>query len=181
MKVSPANMDDDGDLIIRKAKKEDLKKLVEVYSSAYRRIQKYAYKSKNKIISYLEWLYREEPEGFLVAEEKDRIIGFASFHTNRKEPFKKGKTGELQEIAVKENYQGRGVGKILFKKVLEYARRRGCKSISLWVGEENWPARSWYERMGFREKGGWGEWIRMVKKLSSPEIEEMNKDVRENF
>jgi len=155
-------MDDDGDLIIRKAKKEDLKKLVEVYSSAYRRIQKYAYKSKNKIISYLEWLYREEPEGFLVAEEKDRIIGFASFHT-------------------KENYQGRGVGKILFKRVLEYARRRGCKSISLWVGEENWPARSWYERMGFREKGGWGEWIRMVKKLSSPEIEKMNKDVRENF
>ena len=174
-------MEDNRDLIIRRVKKEELDKLVEVYTSAYRKMKRYAYTKEKKIREYLEWLYQEEPEGFLVAEREEKLTGFACIHTGWKNRLEEGKTGELHEIVVTEELQGKGIGKKLFKMVLKYAREKGCKFISLWVGEENWPARSWYTRLGFKEKGGWGEWVRMKKDLFFPESKEVNENKRKSF
>jgi len=66
-------------------------------------------------------------------------------------------------------------------KALEYVREKGCKSVSLWVGEDNWLARSWYLKLGFQEKGNWGEWIRMKKDLWVPVIKEVDKNKGEKL
>jgi len=163
------------DLLIRRVKKEELQTLIKVYQSAYKKVEKYAYRSENKIRSYLEWLYTKEPEGFWIAEKEGRITGFACIHTSW-EDYRWGRTGELHEIAVQEELQGKGIGKKLFNTVLRYAREKRCRFLSLWVGEENWPARSWYQKLGFKEKGGWGEWVRMRKELSLPKIEKTDKN-----
>jgi len=167
-------MGDGEDLVIRQIKKEELWDLIEVYQSAYKRLGKYAYRSKGKIKAYLEWLYEGEVEGLWVVEKESRIIGFACIHTNWHD-YRWGRTGELHEIAMREEFQGMGMGKMLFEKITEYARKKGCNFLSLWVGEENWLARSWYQKLGFKEMGGWGEWIRMRKELSPPKTKQANK------
>lgn len=173
-------MRNEEDILIRRGKEEELQKLIEVYQSSYRRMERYAYKSKKKIERYLKWLYEGDPEGFWVAEKKDKLIGFASIHSEW-EDYRWGRTGELHEIAVREEFQGKGIGKRLFEKALRYARERRCKFMSLWVGEENFLARSWYERLGFEEKGKWGEWVRMRMSLPSPGVEKTDKDKGKKF
>lgn len=173
---------DDGedDVLIRQTKQEELQDLVQVYQSAYKRMGKYAYRSERKIKSYLKWLYQGDPEGFWVAEKNGKLIGFVSLHS-KWEDSRGGRTGELHEIAVQEEFQGEGVGKKLFDRAVRYAKEKGCGALSLWVGEENWLARSWYQRLGFKEKGGWGEWIRMRKNLFFPDVEKMNKNARKSL
>jgi len=172
-------MDDEGDILIRQIKEEELQDLVQVYQSAYQRMGKYAYRSKEKVKGYLRWLYRGDPEGFWVAEKEGKLIGFVSIHSEW-EDWRWGRTGELHELAVEKIFQGKGVGKKLFARALRYARERGCRTLSLWVGEENWLARNWYQKLGFKEKGSWGDWVRMKKNLSFPEVEEMDEDTGKN-
>ena len=171
-------MDDEDDILIKRIHKKELPNLVSVYQSAYQRLQKYAYRSERKIKSYLEWLYEGDPEGFFVAEKENMLIGFVSIHSDWKD-WRWGRTGELHELAVKIEFQGKGIGKKLFLTALNYAKEKGCKIISLWVGEENWLARSWYQKLGFKERGSWGEWVRMS--LSFPIVEKMNKNTRKNI
>lgn len=158
-------MDEEGNLRIRQIRENELQSLVLIYKSAYQHMRKYAYTSEEKIRDYLEWLYRGDPGGFWVAEKENRLIGFVCLH-NGWEDWRWGRTGELHELAVDRIFQGKGVGKSLFIKAMRYAKEKGCKTVSLWVGEENWLARSWYQKLGFKEKGSWGEWIRMRKDLS---------------
>jgi len=173
-------MQNEEDILLRRGREEELHKLIEVYQSSYRRIKKYAYNTKRKIKGYLKWLYRGDPEGFWVAEKKDELIGFVSIHSKWKDS-RWGRTGELHEIAVREEFQRKGIGKRLLRIALRYARKRGCRFVSLWVGEENFLARSWYERLGFEEKGKWGEWVRMRMSLSLPGVEQTDKDKGKKF
>jgi len=165
-------MEDEDNILIRRAKKGELLILQEVYQSAYQKLEKYAYTTPGKIKNYLKWLYSKEPEGFFVAEKEGKTVGFISIHTNWQN-WKLGRTGEIHELAVRREFQGKGIGKKLFLKACQYAKKKGCRTLSLWVGEENWYARSWYEKLGFKKKGGWGEWIRMV--LEVKPVEETGK------
>lgn len=58
------------------------------------------------------------------------------------------------------------VGRRLIETAIAYARRRGRRYVSLWVGERNWHARRWYRSLGFEECGvQFGEWVRMIKPI----------------
>ncbi|MCS7225120.1 MAG: GNAT family N-acetyltransferase [Armatimonadetes bacterium] len=154
--------------IIRPAQREDLPSLVKVYRSAYQDLPQYAYTNVYEVRDYINWLYRGDPHGLLVAEKDGEIIGFVSVHGDWWDKRFQRRTAEVHELGVLKEYQGQGVGSALFHAALDYARALGCDFASLWVGEENWLARNWYRRLGFQEVGrGWGEWIRMVKKLSA--------------
>jgi ribosomal protein S18 acetylase RimI-like enzyme len=81
-----------------------------------------------------------------VAENKDKeIIGFASAGKNQDsdEAF----AGELYTIYLLESYQRRGIGKLLFKAVVEHFARQETSSMLLWVLAEN-PFRAFYESLG---------------------------------
>lgn len=151
--------------IIRRVKPEELNKLVSVYRSAYEGLEEYAYTSGSEIRSYMRWLYRGDPDGFLVAELNGEIIGFVSVHTNWWDK-RVGRTAEIHEIAVQKRYQHMGIGKKLLKKAVEYALSRGCNWVSLWVGSENNMAKEWYRRLGFEETGEGYYWVRMLKRLT---------------
>lgn len=158
-------MEDNKPLIIRQAKKGELPLLVEVYKSAYHKMEKYAYKEKSEIKNYLQWLYRRDPRGLWVIKKENKIIGFACIHTDWQD-HRWGRVAEMHEIAVREEFQGEGMGEKLLEKILIYAREKSCKFISLWVGKENQLAYRWYIKMGFRQVGTWGNWIRMRKRSS---------------
>ncbi len=149
---------------IRNVNINDLEKFIEVYISAYKKLNKYFYRKKRNIKWYFKWLLKRDKEGFFVAEIDDKAVGFIACDANW-EGFFNEKIGEIHEIVVREEYKGRGIGKELMKKAEAYLKSKGHNIIELWVGEENYIAIKFYRKLGYKEEGKFGEWIRMYKEL----------------
>ncbi len=143
--------------------KELLPKLTELYIDAYKSLPEYGYRKKAEARRYLKWLYKGDPNGFLVLFEKDEPIGFISCHKNWWDSKLERFVGEIHEFVISPSFQGRGLGKKLFEKGIEYLKSMDRKTIGLWVGEDNEKAKKFYENRGFRYTGSWGKWRRMIK------------------
>ena len=61
--------------------------------------------------------------------------------------------GELANLAVRRDLQGRGIGSGLLSRMLEVAEDSGVRSLYLEVRESNGRAREMYARRGFHEIG----------------------------
>jgi ribosomal protein S18 acetylase RimI-like enzyme len=57
----------------------------------------------------------------------------------------------LEDLYVRADVQGRGLGRELVEAALERARDRGCRRVELDVDEDNAAARALYRRLGFDE------------------------------
>lgn len=62
--------------------------------------------------------------------------------------------GHITSIHVLPRLRGKGHGRALLDRAFAEFRRRGMTEVTLWVLEGNGPARSFYERLGFRNDGG---------------------------
>ena len=142
--------------------KQKRSKLVEVYSRAYRGLEEYAYRRPSDIKGYLNWLYRTDPEGFLVAEEEGQVLGFVASCRNWWDR-DLGPLGEIHELVVVPERQGEGIGSTLLEWALEF-RGREHDVFGLWVGEGNERAKAFYMGHGFKPVGKMGKWIRMILK-----------------
>lgn len=81
-----------------------------------------------------------------LATEADRIIGYSVLSVVIDE-------GELQEIAIAPQMQGRGYGKALLAETLRIARNRLIRLIHLEVRESNIRAQNLYTQFGFKIDG----------------------------
>ena len=145
-----------------------LSQLVALYRRAYAGLEQYAYRTDREIAEYLRWLYKRDPEGFLVARLDGELVGFIATDA-RWVDYSGERIGEIHELAVDSRVQGRGIGKALCLAGLEVLRSRGHRKFGLWVGEGNTRAQALYEKFGFRKVGQWGIWVRMVKDERSTE------------
>lgn len=144
---------------------EKLEPLIELYQKAYEELPEYAYQHRERIRGYLLWLWRGDPAGFLVALDREKMVGFISIHSRWEEG--QEIIGEIHEFVVDPLYQGKGVGDLLFASALEYARVQGRRRVGLWVGERNTKALMFYVRRGFEKKRQWGKWVRMGKEIET--------------
>jgi ribosomal protein S18 acetylase RimI-like enzyme len=55
----------------------------------------------------------------------------------------------LEDLYVRDEARGAGLGRALVDKAVERARERGCRRMDLDVNEQNGEALAFYERMGF--------------------------------
>ncbi|MDZ7374517.1 MAG: GNAT family N-acetyltransferase [candidate division KSB1 bacterium] len=139
--------------------------LVSLYVRAYEGMEQYAYRGRRRIYKYIYWLYRGDPELFLVAWSREsRPVGFISAHRHWVDP-DLGEVGNIHEMNVDPQFQGRGVGRRLFRTVLEKLCREHSR-VMLWVGAGNQRAKQMYERLGFREVVRYDEWIKMARDCS---------------
>lgn len=60
----------------------------------------------------------------------------------------KGKTVHLEDLIVREEMRGKGLGSLLYTKVIEYAREQGVKRTEWVVLDWNAPAIEFYEKSG---------------------------------
>ncbi len=73
----------------------------------------------------------ESPDAvILVAEEGDRIVGFADL-TFRETIFHQGPTMLIEDIVVAEAHRGRGIGAKMVRFIEGMARQKGCRAIEL--------------------------------------------------
>ena len=90
----------------------------------------------------------------LLAEEDGRALGFALFFHNFS-TFE-GKPGiYLEDLFVRSEARGAGLGKALLVHLAKLAVERGCARLEWWVLDWNAPAIGFYEKLGARAMDDW--------------------------
>ncbi|PKD21833.1 GNAT family acetyltransferase [Salegentibacter salinarum] len=131
---------------IRKASQEDMTAVLEL-------IQELAEfeKEPDAVIISAEDLKRDgfgENPSFtcFVAEAAGKIEGMALCYFRYSTW--KGKTVHLEDLVVRENMRGKGLGNALYKRVIQFAKEEGVKRTEWVVLEWNTHARDFYNRSG---------------------------------
>lgn len=108
-------------------------------------------KQPNAVIIDKDYLIKE---GFgtnisfevLVAEMDSDIVGMALFYPRFSTW--KGKTLHLEDLIVKQNKRGLGIGKALYKNFLQYAYKQNVQRVEWVVLNWNKPAIDFYKKSG---------------------------------
>lgn len=127
---------------IRKAESEDLDQLRKLFEDTINEICSQDY-SKEQLKVWTaaaqkvqKWRKRIKSQYFIVAEKKNKILGFASL----------GKEGHVEMIYIHKDYQGKGIGKELLKHIEEKAEKKGEKCL---FSNVSITAKPFFKRMGF--------------------------------
>ena len=82
---------------------------------------------------------------YIVAVDSDeRIVGYAGL-------FNAGSDADIQTVAVAPDAQGRGIGRLLLRSLLDTARSRGSSRVFLEVRSDNASAIAMYLAHGFEQ------------------------------
>lgn len=138
---------------IRRAERKDCKRLLElIYELAVYE------KAPNEVTVTLEHFeesgFGENPVwwGF-VAEDEGLIIGFTLYYIRYSTW--KGQRMYLEDFLVTEKARGKGVGKLLFDRLIEEAKAKKFNAIVWQVLEWNEPAINFYKKYNASFDGEW--------------------------
>ncbi len=91
---------------------------------------------------------------FLVAEIEQNLVGYAKLKQNYREDGVSGeKPIELCRLYALHEFIGKGIGKTLMLKCLDFAKEDGHDIIWLGVWEYNYNAQNFYTKFGFEKCG----------------------------
>ena len=82
-----------------------------------------------------------------VAVLDSKVIGSATIFIEPKFIHNGGTVGHIEDVVVRKEYQGSGIGQKLVEVLLEYAKKNGCYKTILDVTDEVMP---FYENLGFK-------------------------------
>lgn len=102
-----------------------------------------------------EALFGERPGAeVLIARDGSRAVGFALFFHNFS-TFLCRPGLYLEDLFVREEARGRGIGQRLLAELARIARDRGCGRMEWWVLDWNEPAIGFYKRLGAEPMDEW--------------------------
>jgi diamine N-acetyltransferase len=91
---------------------------------------------------------------FFVVELENEIVGYAKLQQNSREDCVSGKNPlELNRLYALDKHIGKGIGKALMLKCLEFAATNNHDTFWLGVWEFNFRAQKFYEKFGFEKCG----------------------------
>jgi glucosamine-phosphate N-acetyltransferase len=82
-----------------------------------------------------------------VAVQDSRIIGSATIFIEPKFIHDGGSVGHIEDVVVRKDHQGEGIGQKLIEALLEYAEKNGCYKTVLDCTDEVMP---FYKKLGFK-------------------------------
>ncbi len=120
--------------IIREAQEKDISEIVAIEDLSFP-------------VPWPDFLFRSNLEnpGFIVYEEKNKIIGYAILGTFVN-------NAHLLSIAVHPTQRRHRVGSLLLQKCISIARYYGYKNMTLEVREKNSDGQRFYQGNGFKKK-----------------------------
>lgn len=140
-------------ITIRKAVKQDCKPLLDlIYELAV--YEKAPHEMTVTVEHFEESGFGANPVwwGF-VAEEDNIIIGFVLYYIRYSTW--KGQRMYLEDFLVTEKARGKGVGKLLFDKLIEEAKEKKFNGIVWQVLDWNEPAINFYKKYNAKIEGEW--------------------------
>ena len=122
---------------------------ISTWRSAYQGIMPDAFlrdlSIENRTTGWAKILEAPAPKAHTYVAVLDKsIVGFIGVGSNQSEEAIVSQ-GELFALYVEPDFQGCGIGSKLMEKGIETLRYEGFTSAALWVAEENFSARAWYE------------------------------------
>jgi ribosomal protein S18 acetylase RimI-like enzyme len=97
---------------------------------------------------------------YVAVESEQGLLGIAMAQL-REELLSHAPSAHLEVIVVRDDAEGRGIGKALIQTIEQAVQEQGARSVTLHVFATNTRARAVYERLGYN-----GELIRYIKHLS---------------
>lgn len=121
---------------IRELAYTDYNQVIEIWKKSF----------SNNFDKNINTTYLSDPSSVtLVSVDNDTITGVASLHIIKKLT---RTLGLIEDVAVNENYRGKGIGKKLVEKLIEIASEKGCDKTVLNSSEKN---SEFYEKIGFEK------------------------------
>ena len=141
------------EITIRHAKKEDCQRLLELVQE----LATYE-KAPNDVTvtpeHFAESGFGEKPVWWaFVAEAGGRIVGFALYYIRFSTW--KGQAMYLEDILVTNEMRGKGIGKLLFDRLIEEAKEKKFNRIIWQVLDWNEPAINFYKKYNADIDGSW--------------------------
>lgn len=102
---------------------------------------------------------------FLI-EENGEPVAFCQMIPTKDPDDDPARVGHITSLHVLPHLRGKGYGRQLIQLVFAEFRTRGFAAVTLWVLQENWKARRFYEKCGFELDGG----KRTYSRTNVPEV-----------
>ena len=141
---------DEEKIIIRHAREGDLKEILKLVCELIEILNNKECVDLNYVPDNLKKIFKENNAYFLVAEEEGDVVGFAHF-TTRLTILHPGPSAVVEEIAVKADRRGEGIGEKLLNAIAENCNNIGCSEIEVSTEKANEQAREFYRKLGFSE------------------------------
>jgi ribosomal protein S18 acetylase RimI-like enzyme len=121
---------------IRKLENADFSQVIEIWKKSF----------NNNFDKEINSTYLTDPSSItLVSVDSNTITGVASLHIIKKLT---RTLGLIEDVAVNENYRGKGIGKKLVEKLIGIASEKSCDKTVLNSSEKN---SEFYEKIGFEK------------------------------
>jgi len=85
-------------------------------------------------------------DGFIIRNDKQEIIGYTIFFFTYQTWT--GKTLYMDDLYIRKEYRGKGLGSQLINKVKEFAKNTNCYKLRWQVSNWNHPAIKFYKELG---------------------------------
>lgn len=139
--------------IIRKAERKDCKAMMELVKE----LAVYEKAPEEVTVSlehFIESGFGENPVWIaFVAEVGGKIVGMSLFYIRYSTW--KGQRLYLEDLIVTEEFRGKGLGKILFDRTIEYGKEKGYSGMLWQVLDWNEPAINFYKKYNARFDSEW--------------------------
>jgi len=121
---------------IRELENADFRQVIEIWKKSF----------NNNFDKEINSTYLTDPSSItLVSVDSNTITGVASLHIIKKLT---RTLGLIEDVAVNENYRGKGIGKKLVEKLIGIASEKSCDKTVLNSSEKN---SEFYEKIGFEK------------------------------
>lgn len=138
---------------IREGKKEDLAQVLDLVKELAE-YEKALHQVTNTVAQMEVDGFGPSPVfGFFVAEKNSAIVGISLYYYRYSTW--KGKRVYLEDIVVKQAERGKGIGKMLFDRTMQFTLDAGCSGLVWQVLDWNEPAINFYKKYGAAFDGEW--------------------------
>ncbi len=104
---------------------------------------------KNKAKEILEKIKQNPNQIIQVAIDDKKIVGCITLLIEQKFIHDGGLVGHIEDVVVRKDYEGKGIGMKLVTSMLEYAKRKNCYKTILDCKDD---IKQFYERIGFKHE-----------------------------
>jgi L-amino acid N-acyltransferase len=138
---------------IRNYKTEDIDSILEIINyNIIHSASLYDYQPRsleNQIAIFDEKIKKGFP--VIVATENDIVLGFGYYSEFR---FREAYKFTVEHsVYVHENFHGKGIGKLLMKRLIELAKKQGLHTMIGVIDSENTNSITFHEKFGFEKAG----------------------------